>query len=101
MSDLVLVMTDALPLFICGAVGALAKDCVVDNTLELPFIHDKKLYLGFIGAAIVGAFVGYVVDGSLFTAAMAGYTGKSILENLLLKGNGQSRSKDDEPGNTV
>lgn len=77
---------ESLEILLGGAFGALAKDCIEDNTLELPFVQGKKLYLGFIGAAIVGSFIGYVVDQSFFTALMGGYMGKSVLENLLLKG---------------
>ena len=79
-------LSDSIALLFAGALGALAKDCVIDNTLELPFIHGKKLYLGFIGATLVGAFIGYVVDGSMLTAAMGGYTGSSILKSLLIDG---------------
>ena len=67
-----------------GGLGALAKDCIADNSLELPYKKDGKLFLGFIGAAIVGSFIGYLVDGSFITALMAGYSGKSVLEKLLV-----------------
>lgn len=82
----VLTLSEGLIVASGGLIGALAKDCLQDNTLELPFVQGKRLYLGFIGAALIGAFLGYVVDGSFLTALMAGYTGKSVLESLLLNG---------------
>ena len=69
-----------------GGIGALAKDCIKDNTLELPFIHDRKIYLGFIGAVVIGAFIGVAIDGSFFTALMGGYTGSSVLASLVTNG---------------
>lgn len=81
-----LTLTQGLLVAAGGALGALAKDCIVDNALELPYKKDGKLFLGFIGASIIGAFVGYLVDGSFITALMSGYAGKSILENLLKDG---------------
>ena len=74
-----------------GAIGALAKDCIEDNAIMLPHIQDGKLFLGFIGAIIVGGFVGLAFDGNFVTAALAGYTGKSVLENLLNKGGIKAR----------
>ena len=80
-----LTLAEGITVALGGMAGALAKDCLVDNALELPFKKEGKLYLGFIGAAVVGAFIGYVIDGSLVTAMMAGYTGKGVLEQLLKK----------------
>ena len=76
-------LNETLFLLVAGAFGALAKDCLKDNTLKLPFVKDKELNLGFIGAALIGSFVGYLVDGSGITAFMGGYTGKSLLEGLI------------------
>jgi len=80
-----LTLAEGITVALGGMLGAFMKDCLVDNALELPFKKDGKLYLGFIGAAVVGAFIGYVIDGSLVTAMMAGYTGKGVLEQLLSK----------------
>lgn len=66
-----------------GAIGALAKDCIVDGALCLPYKKDGKLYVGFIGGMLVGAFVGMVVDGSFGTALLGGYVGTSVIDNLL------------------
>ena len=79
-------LNETLFLLVAGAFGALAKDCLKDNTLKLPFVKDKELNLGFIGAVIIGASVGYLVDGSGLTAFMGGYTGKSLLEGLVVEG---------------
>ena len=71
-----------LILFIAGAVGALIKEIFEDGAITLPFKKDGKLFLGFLGSMILGGFVGYVVDGSPLTAAMAGFTGFSVIKTL-------------------
>jgi len=71
--------------FIAGAIGALIKDIVVDGLLELPKKVDGKFALGFLGGMFVGGFAGWAVDGTLLTAALAGFTGQAVIENLLLK----------------
>lgn len=68
-----------------GAVGSLAKDCLLDGVLLLPSYHNGKLYLGFIGGMVVGAFVGMVIDGTFTTAMLAGYAGSSIIQNLVTR----------------
>jgi hypothetical protein len=72
-----------LILIIAGGLGALAKDCVQDNAITLPKLHDGVFDLGFIGAMIVGAFVGFIVDHDPLSAALGGYVGISILDNIL------------------
>jgi len=71
--------------FFAGAFGSLVKDILADGKLMLPKVVDGALVLGFIGGMIVGGFVGWAVDGSMLTAAMAGYAGASIIPNLLMK----------------
>ena len=66
-----------------GAIGSLAKDIINDNKLTLPKINNGELCLGFIGGIILGGITGYYVDGSIITAAMAGYTGSSLIPNLI------------------
>ncbi len=78
-------MNYSLILLAAGAFGALVREILREGGLELPKKIDGKLALGFIGSAIVGGFVGYLIDGSIVTAALAGYTGISAIENLLLK----------------
>jgi hypothetical protein len=68
-----------------GAIGALIADMLDDNCISLPKIINGKLFLGFIGALCIGAFAGYAVDGSFITAAMGGYTGRKIIESLMLQ----------------
>jgi hypothetical protein len=70
-----------------GCVGALLKEILVDNCLQLPSIVKGKLDLGFLGSIIIGAFVGYAIDGNFITACFSGYTGFSIIENLFSKNN--------------
>jgi len=70
-------------LFIAGAVGAFISDILKDNTLELPKIIDGKFCLGSIGSIIIGGIAGYYIDGSITTAFMGGFIGKSIIENLV------------------
>jgi len=74
---------EVLYLFLAGAFGALIKDIVVDGKIELPKKIDAAIALGFIGGVLVGGFIGWVVDGSLITAALAGFTGTSVIENLI------------------
>jgi hypothetical protein len=68
-----------------GIIGGLVKDILIDGAIQLPYKKDGYVYLGFIGGAIVGAFIGLVIDGSLVTAMLAGYTGTSVIGNLLVK----------------
>jgi hypothetical protein len=73
-----------LLLLLFGALGALTKDIVLDNTLVLPKICNGGLSLGFIGGVLSGAIVGYLVDNNVTTAFLAGYAGTSILDHLAL-----------------
>ncbi len=68
---------------IAGALGALARDVVKDNKLQLPRYRDGAILLGFIGGMLVGAFVGWSVDSSFLTASMAGYVGTSAIGHLM------------------
>jgi hypothetical protein len=76
-----------------GAVGALVKDALKDGCFQLPYIKNGKLFLGFLGGALIGAFVGMAVDGSIVTAALGGYAGISVITNLLPS---QSREQSEE-----
>lgn len=73
---------EVLVVVLGGAIGALVKDTLQDGALKLPYCKEGKLYLGFLGGMIVGAFVGVVVDGSFITALLGGYTGTSVIANL-------------------
>jgi len=66
-----------------GAFGSLVKDLITDGAIQLPSCSGKKLYLGFIAGAIIGGFVGVVIDGTFTTALMAGYTGTSLISKLI------------------
>jgi len=70
-------------LLIAGGLGALAKDCVQDNKIQLPFFKDGYFDMGFLGAMIVGAFVGFIVEHDPLSAALGGYVVISILDNVL------------------
>lgn len=72
-------------LFVAGGVGALIKEILADNCIQLPRIQNGLLDLGFIGAVAIGGFVGYVVDGSYLTAIMGGFVGFSAIQNLIPK----------------
>ena len=72
-------------LFLAGAIGAIVKDLIKDNSLELPKITDGKIVLGFLGSCFIGGAAGYLVDGSLVTAALAGYAGMSAIESFIGK----------------
>ena len=71
--------------FLAGAGGALIKDIVKDNKLCLPKIEDGNILLGFFGGVIIGAGVGYVVDGNPLTAFLGGFTGSQIIESLIFR----------------
>jgi len=72
-------------LILAGALGALVKEILVDNKLTLPKKIEGELVLGFLGSLLIGAFAGWAIDGSPLTAAMAGFTSQSVIENLLPK----------------
>lgn len=72
-------------IFLAGISGGLTSDILNDNCIELPKKIDGKLYLGWVGAMIIGGIAGVLIDGSPITAFMAGFTGKAIIERLLVK----------------
>jgi len=72
-------------LFGAGAAGALVKDILADNSLDIPRITQGKLSLGCLGGLILGGFAGYYVDGSPITAAMAGMTASTIINGITNK----------------
>lgn len=70
---------------LAGAVGALVKDVVVDNKIQLPEKPNGQILLGSVGGMIIGAFVGYVIDQSILMALLSGFVGLTAIENLLPK----------------
>jgi len=80
-----LTVVEILTVALGGIIGGLVKDILVDGAIQLPYKKDGYIYLGFIGGAIIGAFVGIAIDGSFVTALMGGYTGTSIIQNLVAK----------------
>ena len=70
-------------LFVCGALGALSTEILKDNCLELPAIKRGVLHLGFLGALVLGAATGYLVDHSPITAFCAGSAALALLPELL------------------
>jgi len=76
-------MDEVILVIIGGAIGALLKDVLHDNCIELPSILKGKLNLGFLGGITIGAIVGYVIDGGFVTALTAGFTGFSVIQNLV------------------
>ena len=72
-----------LGLLIAGGSGALTREILKNNRITLPRIENNELILGFIGAVMVGAAVGLLVDHSPITAFFAGYTGFSAVAKLL------------------
>lgn len=73
----------SITFFAGGAIGAFLKDIISDGCVELPYITQKKLNLGFLGGLFIGGFAGYFIDGSFITAAMAGYTGSSVIQSIM------------------
>jgi hypothetical protein len=84
-------------LLLAGGAGALIKEILEDNKIKLPNIKDGMLDLGFLGALLIGGFVGYAIDGSYLTAAMAGFVGFSAIQNLVP---GAVKVKNSEEPNT-
>ena len=76
---------ELLLLFIAGCGGSLVKEILKDGYLTLPYLHNKKLYLGFAGSVFVGGTIGIIVDHSYITAFLSGYVGFSVIEGLILK----------------
>ena len=70
-------------LLLSGGAGALTKEILGENSLQLPKLFNGKIFLGFIGSIFVGAAVGLIVDHSPLTAFFAGYTGFSAAGALL------------------
>jgi hypothetical protein len=85
-------------LLVAGFAGALVKDIIDDNKIEIPKCIDGKLALGSLGGCIVGAVAGYLVDTSIPMAFAAGYAGTGIIEGLLAqkKTNGPNASETNE-----
>lgn len=79
-------------IFLAGLVGGLVKEIFDDNTLILPKKIDGQLILGSLGSLVIGGVAGYLVDGNILTAFLAGYTGKSIIENLGVSKNSQKET---------
>lgn len=87
-------INELIQVTLAGMIGALVKDTLKDGCLQLPSVKDGKLFLGFLGGAFIGAFIGACVDGNVITAALAGYTGSSVLTKLLLSNPLVSRALD-------
>lgn len=77
-----------------GAAGALIKDIIEDGCIIMPKFTDGKLFLGFFGGVLIGGVSGYLVNGTLITAFLAGYTGKSVIENVIIKAETAKPGKD-------
>jgi len=70
--------------FLTGAFGALVKDLIEDNTLELPKKIDGRFSLGFLGGMVTGGTVGVLIDQNPATSFAYGFMGTSIIENLIV-----------------
>jgi len=75
----------AITLIISGSTGALIKDIADNNSLNMPTLKNGVLRLGFLGAVIVGAALGYFIDNSPITAFLAGYAGVEVIDRLLAR----------------
>lgn len=72
-------MTETISiLFLAGMIGAVAKDILDDNSLQLPSFKDGKFFLGCLGGAIIGGIAGVLVDNNPMVAFTAGYTGVGV-----------------------
>lgn len=84
-------MEPTIYIFLAGLIGGLVKEIFDDNILTLPKKLDGQLLLGSIGSLLIGGVAGYLVDGNIITAFLAGYAGKSIIENLGVSKNSQGK----------
>jgi len=88
-------------LFAIGAFGALLKDIVEDGYLKLPSLKDGNFYLGFLGGVAIGGCAGILVDGSIITAFLAGYSGTSVIQNLILKNSSKAQAAEESVEQTI
>jgi hypothetical protein len=79
---------------LAGAFGALAKDLIVDNEVELPKKTNNKFFLGFIGGMLTGALAGILADVNPPIAFLAGFGGTTFFESLLSRGGSQVIEKE-------
>jgi len=70
--------------FIAGACGALVKDIIRDNKIKLPKKVNGEFSLGFLGGMMIGGVSGILADKDPVNAFLAGYTGASVIENLIV-----------------
>jgi hypothetical protein len=78
-------MSEVILVILGGITGSLIKEILDDNCLQLPSLAKGKINLGFLGSIAIGAFVGYAIDGGFISACFAGYSGISIITNLMPK----------------
>jgi len=78
-----IILMSILIFFLAGALGALVKDLIEDNTLELPKKINGRFSFGFLGGMVIGGAAGYLVDQNPTTAFLSGYAGTSVIENLI------------------
>lgn len=76
---------EVLGLALAGGIGAIVKDVVKDNKIQMPKYKDGSVVLGCLGGIIIGMCVGYLVDQNPTTAFFSGYAGTQMLESLVLK----------------
>jgi hypothetical protein len=82
---MVMLTSEIIKLLLAGGAGALIKDIVSDNGLEIPKISEGKLSLGFFGGLLLGAVAGFYIDGSIETAFLAGLSASTIITGLIGK----------------
>lgn len=70
-------------IFLAGMLGSFTADVFTDNCVEMPSFKNNKLYLGWIGGAIIGGFAALLIDGAFITAFMAGFIGKDIITRFI------------------
>jgi len=68
---------------IYGLCGAIISDIVQDNKLVMPKRIDGELVRGFIAGAALGAAAVYFIDVDPTRAFLAGYSGKTFIQNII------------------
>lgn len=72
-----------------GGLGAFLRDVLEDGQIKLPTKVNGYLKFGFLSSVMVGAIVGFIIDGNFFTAFMGGYLGLSINDAIIRKTKGE------------
>jgi len=78
-------LPSAILVFLVGALGALIKDVMDDDGLQLPSWSKGTFYCGFLGGILIGGTASLLTGNSLLSALTAGFMGSAIISAALVK----------------